>query len=381
MPAGWAARIKQPHSVAIRATLYSLGEPVELLPTPLVTGAGGQAPTVTTTTQAAVQRTCSLTLPPTALDGTSLIPTASGGRVAPAGNEIFVEVAIDDGSGGWWWIPAGMFGVTVTDVPSSTTSSAIGPLILINGQDRAQAIGAAKVTETLVIMAGTPLEQAAYFVLHTQAPWIPDRCFRFATTGITLPNQVLALDADPWSTVLGWCTANGLRLYPDRMGNIILEPAANVPVPVRSWSYGDGLLIGAKPHFDATLSFNGITVVGSYPGSIPVQATAWDEDPTSPTSIHGTFRKRPAPSQTFSTISTVAAAQAAAEALLPSVLGLYRNPSLELVPDPSVDAYEIASVTSEEHGLAGLWQIAGTTFTADTSANMTGSIIPLGRAA
>ncbi len=333
-------------TVGIEAQLAVKGDLVADLPAPLVS----PAPNVTTDTTATTLRTCTVTFADP--DGT-LKP-----RLAPTG----AEIILTDLSKGVATL-LGTFGLTARGSVNSTLSNAIGPVLTIAGQDRAQMIGASKVTDTFQTQPGIPLTAATVQLLQGQVPWLTR--FRLNDLGITLPAQIVDIDADPWATCVGWWNAVGLRLSIARDGTIIGGPPSTDTTPSLVWGPGTGL-IGVTDTADGTQSYNGITVIGANPTQVPVRSTVWNNNPRSKVYAGGPFGRRPAPSVTVDTAQTVEDCYRAGVLRLPTIGGLSESYVIDLVPDPGIEPWAVSAVTSPRDGLdADARQVTAISYTVD----------------
>lgn len=370
VPPGWAALILAGCRTRLTAGLAVSGDPVADLPAPLTPAGGGSsatAPSVTVDTTATALWTCSMSF----VDPDGLLRA----RLAPTGVEVWLTAGIDDGAGGWWDIPMGVYGITGRVV--TNTVAAVGPVIALTGQDRSQMIGASKTTELFTVAAGTSLAAATVALICRQVPWLPGRIFLLDDGGATLPATVVDAGADPWATVTAWWATVGLRLWLDRAGNLRGGTAIPVPAPGRSWQPGAGLM-GLVDNSDITRSSNGVTVIGNNPSQTPVQATAWDDNPASLTYSAGPFGRRPAAPVTVGTAQSFSDCYRSAVALIPTLCGLSQSWVLDIVPDPSVDPWDVDAVTSPTDGIdAAIRQVSAFTWSPTGGTPMQVTNIPL----
>lgn len=382
------ARLPVSHRTTTRLTLLTKGNPVLALPGPLVAAnSSGSASSVTggtiaMDTTSTVGRTATFSI----VDPTGQLVPGISAFLEPAGNEVLIEYGVDLGNGVFTYYPAATVGIVTADVvdtlPSGTTTGStagtVGPVMTLTCSDRSQVIGASSVVSTYQTADGIDTTTAIYQLISQAVPWLPGFAYRLQTTGFPLPSQIVAVGANPWTTAQGWAASAGYRLYIDASAHIVLEPAVPAGVPVRVYARGVGqILAGISLAWDASQAFNGVTVIGSYPGSIPVQATAWDVNPGSPTYYLGPFGPRPAPPLTSSTAQTVSQCLAAAQALLPSVLGLSRSLTITTIPDPTVREYDTVIVNSPQDGVSGMWQVRSFTLPLDYTALMAQVLVPV----
>lgn len=208
----------------------------------------------------------------------------------------------------------------------------------ITGQDRA-IIYQGGMTATLAISSGTPIETAIQKLLVTR-----NRALQFRTwnTGFTTGPLIFAPDIDVWKEAQTLAQSVGGYLYHDRRGLLTFSPALPTNArPMRSYTEGDGLLLGVKRAENSDTIHN-VVVVEKEAGST-IRATMQDTDPTSPTFAGGKYGRRVLTIQNPH-VGTVTQAQQAARNELMKQLGRSETVSIDVVPDPTLDPLDPITV-------------------------------------
>lgn len=365
-------------TVTLGLTLLSYGQPVMVLPNPPVATATDAAASSSSTTASSVtfdstaanMGACALTV----IDPTGvLVPTSQGGLLLPAGNEIAIT---------YTGVPVGVFGITVNDVTDTVDTSGgsisgdIGPVMAITGADRSFLASAAVPTGTTQTRNGIPLGAATFQLIMAAIPWLDPQLIILNDNGAVLPSQIIEPGTNPWQLAQSWWNGLGGLLYWNGSGQLIgTFPPAN-GTPSYDWYRGGNDITGIEANFDATQAYNGVTVQAVNGFGIPVQATAWDTNPASPTYYLGSFGQRAAPPIQSDIPGTVADCQNAAIQLLPAYLGLANTTTVTLVPDPTIFPYAYAAITSKPDGVSGIWQVQSCVLTLDYTASESVVCVP-----
>ena len=124
----------------------------------------------------------------------------------------------------------------------------------------------------------------------------------------------------------------------DREGDFTLRPRVVEPAaPVWDIDAGaEGVFIDADEALDRTGTYSGIVVRGQTAAGVPIEGSARDTDPTSPTYHLGPFGLVELVYDSAS-VQTQAAADALAAQLLAEHLGLARSLTIETVPNPALE--------------------------------------------
>lgn len=270
-------------------------------------------------------------------------------------------------------VPLGVFILTEVDVDDEG-----GPVrISVHGEDRARRISRNRWTSPYQVTSGTNAVTAITALLQDR--W-DDIEVVAASTSETVGAAVFGqeTDNDPWKDAQKLAEAAGLDLYFDGEGRAVIAPIPSIEdaTPDFTFSEGaDGVLMKVSRSANAATTYNGIIVTGEGTSTdIPARGEAWDEDPTSPTYRHGPYGQVP---RFYSSpfITTDAQAQAVAEAMLRKSLGLSEGLQWSLLPDPSVEAGDVAQVVSSAARVAKTLIIDSVTI----PLNATGVMTAVGR--
>lgn|GEM_PF-3187483 len=343
------------------------------------TGAGGGNSTggsITLDTTATNMRSCTFTcLDP---NGVLAATDAGGGLFAPTGVEVKISVGFMVDGNAYLW-PQGVFGVTECDTVTGTgTNSAPGPVLTITGYDRSSRVAANELPDTVTIAAGSTITQAIYDIINLAAPWITNPNIEAST--MTIAAQTFLAGSSPWTAITTMAAAVGMVAYFDANGTLIVRTApttANSPVEL---AIQDGQTQIATDLTHAVTNqpgYNGVIVTSTTASSAPVTGVAWDMDPSSPTYALGPYGFRPTTVQ-VSTATTPAQCNAVAAALLPQILGLTRQITLNSIPVPFLDAYDLIYVNNANTAINGTYVLQQATIPMDFSTTESMTLVPVG---
>lgn len=400
-PTGYGESLTRSHQVLCRLTLLVEGNPIAPLPSPLTLAYGQTettsvtSPTLNVDATATTMRTAGFGL----VDTTGLLlPTNDFTEVPsaliPGTKEIQIERGIKPPGGDVTWFTVGVLPVEKCTITDSIDTGGLqggsiaqpGPVLDISLSDRSALVSAGKPEDSWSTQPGQDIFSATVALITQAVPWLPLGVFQMDDpAGVVLPPQIIAPQTDPWATAQAWWLSAGYRLFFNGAGNLVTVniAAAATQGPVKTYIRGDPLntAAGYSISFDASQAYNGVKVIGSYPGNVPVWAVAWDDDVNSPTYYLGPFGRRPAPDVTSSTATTPAQCYAAAQAILPSVLGLARPATVTCIADGALEPYDVAAIESPPDKISGLWQTQMITLPLDYTASATVTHAPLGMAA
>jgi hypothetical protein len=102
----------------------------------------------------------------------------------------------------------------------------------------------------------------------------------------------------------------------------------------------------------------------------PLQATAWDADPESPFYYEGPYGKKPF-FWSSPLILTLDQAKQAARAKLKKVMGGIEMLTWDIVPDPSLDGYDVVAVKRDRAGVGDNYVIESMQIPLDSTNPMT----------
>lgn len=157
-------------------------------------------------------------------------------------------------------------------------------------------------------------------------------------------------DEDRWGAIEELATAIGCEVFCDPAGRYVIADVADpaTAVPTYEISVGaEGSLKRIARGFHREGVYNAVVVRSSATtDTAPIQQVARDNDVASPTRYGGPFGKVP---RFWSSplITTIGQALLAAQTILFKSLGMARAISVEGLPDPTIDAGQVARVVTD----------------------------------
>lgn len=248
-------------------------------------------------------------------------------------------------------------GSGVTGSGGGSTGGALS--ILISGVDQSRQVSRNTWQDVYYIPANTNYATAIRQIIDNRLPGLQ---YNFQSTPMKTPKIILGtqLGNDPWQDAQDMATAIGFELFFDAGGACTLREVPNPATGQSVWTFTDQ----ANPtiaQLDRTLTdqttYNYVIVYGeSVDNTVPVQAVAFDNDPSSPTYYLGPYG---IVSTTFQSplITTTAQAQAAANALLLAVKGASENVALTVVPNPALEPGDVVTVEVGDAQISGTFLI------------------------
>jgi hypothetical protein len=241
-------------------------------------------------------------------------------------------------------VPLGVF--ILTEVKIDDTGAEVR--ISIQGEDRARRISRNRWTSPYRVASGTNAITAIIALLQDR--W-DDIEFVATTTTETVGGAVFGqeTDNDPWKDAQKLADAAGLEVYFDGQGRCVIAAVPSVEDATPDFVFEDGeagVLLATSRSANANTTYNGVIATGEGTNSdTPARGEAWDDNPSSPTYRYGPFGQVP---RFFSSslMTTDAQCQSAAESILRKVTGLSEALEWSIIPDPSVEAGDVARVTS-----------------------------------
>jgi hypothetical protein len=177
------------------------------------------------------------------------------------------------------------------------------------------------------------------------------------TYSVTIPTsaQPLLTDVvytnDRAAAVEDLAQAIGGQAYFDELGNFRLDPLPDpsTQTPVFTIDAGaSGVMVSAEESLDRTALANGVLVQGQQDANAPpISALVVDSNPASPTLWGGPFGKV-ARVETSSAVQTSAQAIATATAILNNQLGLERQLTIAMVPNPALVAGDVVTIAFDD---------------------------------
>ena len=271
--------------------------------------------------------------------GDSLLPRRPGDLLTPFGTRVEAELGLELLDGSVSTVPYGTF-----EVASARTRTEAGERVVDVGLiDRSDRIERYRFETPLTVAAGTDLGTMINTVITNRSGVSPGVSLVGATLGVA---RIFGLDTAtaPWGEILDVLRSFSRTAWYDRVGEILvgnLTPDAATAYPLSQ-------LASLSADFD-TRPPNVIVARGeSQDGSTPVQATAIDEDPSSPTyagtgpgtSPYGRVTEFYA----SPLLETQSQAQAAANTILARHVGAGATYTLTMPYDPTITAGDVVSL-------------------------------------
>lgn len=268
------------------------------------------------------------------VDGTGAFPRRASDDLAPYGNEIFVRRGLAFGGGRIEWVSLGYFRINSAgqDEPPD------GP-IRIAGQDRMGGLIKGRLTEPRQFPAtdtyGDVLADLVTDVYPTAVIEWDD------TTDEDPLGRSLICEEDRWLFLNDLVTGVGKIWYWDHRGHLVIKNQPDPDSPVWTVDSGaNGVLVGMGREISDDGVYNAVVASGeALDTEAPPHAVAVDASPDSPTFWGGPFGKVPR-FYTSSFITTTEQAQAAAAAMLRSVLGVPYSVDFQSIVNPALEPWD-----------------------------------------
>lgn len=268
----------------------------------------------------------------------ALFPEDETGLLAPYGNELRIFQTVHNGAGVpyEWQVFRGRINTTALGEDGATALSAI---------DRGADVNDAQFT-------APESSQVGYLVVREFRRIVSEGVAdaEFGTFDpITAVTPELVWEWDRGSAADDLATAGNAYWYPVANGDYVMRfvPWAITQVPLLTLSDGPGgVLTSAVPSLSREDVFNMVTVIGERAdGDLPVYATAYDNNPASPTYVNGGFGLKSKLIR-MQTVLTDAQALYVARTALRQAKSLTRQWSVEMPADPSMelgDCFDISA--------------------------------------
>lgn len=319
--------------------------------------------TVTLDVTANQMRTCSFQFVD---DPRAPVPTWLG-KLNPTGAEVLLRYGISTGPGQIAWFNLGIFGINEVDVESSVTQP--GPVWTITGYDRSAEVSASLLTAPFTAKSGQAVHEIIYSLIRQQTPRLTQ--FNLKPSNVVPFTQNYQNGDDPWQAAVEIAQSGGCVLYFDPSGVLTLREVPtgkNTPVSM-GYVHGSPRMTATdvKRSVSANPGYNGVQVIASTTKGNTITAIAWDDNPASPTYYRGPYGKRPAPPVSLTSVQTGVALRKVAKKLLASVLGLTRQSTIQAIPAPWLDAYDLVRVRHPGSQVDTLEMVTGFTMPLDLS--------------
>lgn len=293
-----------------------------------------------------------------------LIPSTVFSPTAPYGSWARPFRGIQYPDGTVEVMPLGWFRITQAE----NDDAGAGPGIHLTGSDKSEPVSANIFTDPYVIGAGQNYATAIATLADNRHPG--DVQTIMATDQIT-PLIVIDVGEDPWQHLTDMANSFGGECFYDQIGGFVLrlqpDPtvdlvtatyAAGEDLATLSMSDGAGVTLGAAAvllETDHILStqpgYNGVVMTAeSTTLPAPLRTVLFDVDPTSPTYSLGPYGKRPSV-QSSPYITSQQSCDAAARAFLIKNIGGTEPVTFAIIPDPALDADDVARVVRTSSGL------------------------------
>lgn len=310
---------------------------------------------VTIDARRSIRRTCSLTF--VDYDG-SLVPLSSGDLLAPGTNELRVYRGAVSASA---TVEAALGVFIVVDVTLDASDSGVN--ISVECEDRSRKVSNLKWRSPKKLTSGANIATAISDLI-TDAKMLPDTTVQIATTTRTVPTtHAITLgvgpNANPWADLETVAQAAGFRVYFDENGVLVGDahpgfgPSLTRDDAVVVFEAGTrSTLLGTSRSLTNQNVTNVVRVVAEGSG-IPLDGgqvpagEASDTDLRSPTNTTELGERVEVISTPM--IGTSADAAAVAALILPSRVGW--PVELEVIPNPSLDAWDIVWLNDPRIGV------------------------------
>lgn len=303
----------------------------------------------------------------------SMVPKAVGSTLNPlAGYRIqpWRGARLDDGTDDL--VSLGVFVVTKSDVTDDAATSAL--TVDVTGYDLAYRIMKTAWVTPYGVVAG---QTAVAAITAMIADRLPGATIDVQTSNVNTVNASTfgaTAQNNPWDDIQSIAAAAGLEVFFDVNGRAVIRDevdASKLPV---SWQFIEGTsctMTAVKRSLDDAGTYNGVIAYAESSSlSAPLRATAWDNNPSSPTYYLGDYGQRPLP-LSVPGATTLAQVQAAADTMLTRVLGLNEIVTLSAVPNPSIDVGQAIAVQRARAGVDSTFQVDKLVMPLDVQSPMT----------
>jgi hypothetical protein len=276
-------------------------------------------------------------------------PTDSSKPGTPYGQEIYVERGVQYGVGTTEWVGLGYFRIDSIEQTNKPNGE-----IRISGSDRMAMVRDARVTSPIQFGASSSVGTVIDFLVQDAFPpgFTLTSVYDWdAYSDILQVGQIV--DEDRLKFIQDVVTSRGKIMYFDYAGKLQIKDAPDTSSgPVYTVNKGrNGVLVSMTRSLSRDQVYNAVVARGDATGEVPpVQAIAYDSNPSSPTFWDGPFGKVPK-FYASSFITTYEQAQGAAQSILAQSTGLPYVVSFETVPNPALEGGDVIRlIFSDEQG-------------------------------
>lgn len=327
------------HEVTVRAELLAGGTVIDQLPV--------HAGSIEVDGSASIRRRCTIEVADATGD---YVPDRAGDLITPFGNEVRLYRGIIYPDGAEEVVPLGVFMITAVDVKDTAT----GPVLSIEGYDRARKVERARFTTGYVVTAGANYAAAIRDLLRSRVPTIEfsptDYTGWAQQTTRTTPQLVFQEQEDPWRAARSMAASIGRQLFFNPDGVCVMPVEPFISTSAVTWTYAEGeeaTILALSNRWQAEGVYNHVIVTGETTTNVaPVRGEAYDGDPASPTYIGGPMGDVPY-FYASPLITSTAQANEAAESVLRRVTGSTEIIAFPAIVNPAHEAGDIVAIVRE----------------------------------
>lgn len=272
----------------------------------------------------------------------SLRPVFWTDMLAPAGTELVVTSGIRYPDGSTELVPVGVFRI---DEPVTPFDGSVE----VHGVDRSQVVDDDKFIAPFQTVTTSTVTQEITRIIQLSLPTAVISDVLGDTTAC--PRITWEAGTSPWAAALELATSISADLAPDGSGVFVVrrQPTPS-DAPVWTAAVGEaGIVVDGRETMTRENVVNAWTCRNdAADGTAPVQYTAYDLDPDSPTYWNGDFGHKP---DTYSSpaLTTITKCRTAAETKLITSTAPARQISVDVVPNPAVDYGDVALIVLPDH--------------------------------
>lgn len=278
-----------------------------------------------------------------------LTPDNLNDLLAVTGNEIKLSRGVVHLDGTEEFVPLGVFPIGTTDI----TDGGDGHTIRLEGFDRSKKVSDNKWIEPYVIPAGTLYTDAIRTLILDRYPQA--EIVSHGAETFTTPQIIFDVRRDPWLAAMSLAKDIGCDLYFDGNGVVHCDPiedCASRPPLVEYVDNEESVVLSINKRWRSEALINYWIVTGeSADDAPPVSASAFDDDPQSPTYIYGKYGIKLQRYQS-NTIRTEDQALTVANSLLALSLGSYEELHFNSIVNPAHEPGDVITLVRERLGIS-----------------------------
>jgi len=292
------------------------------------------------------------------------LPVAADDILSPFGYELLVQRGVMLPSGPEL-IPLGVFPIQNSSADGVTLVSSIV------AEDRSRLVSDARFESRYTIAAASNYATAIQAMIASRVDGLE---YLFPSTTFTSPLLTFDSLSDPWEGANQMAKYMGNYLAFDGLGRLTSRPEPTfTATPVAEIVEGKNMT-SAVLDLDRTGAYNRVTATSNNASTGEVfEATATDDDPSSPTYYFGTrFGKKPRGFYSEFIGSNAQAASAAAS-ILAANLGVSRSVRFSAIPDPRLEVGDVVLLKRTQLGIDELHIIDTLTIGLGADSTMSGT--------